>query len=127
MNAISLGLLNVALLCGAPEAPATVEVPAINEVLKQFDQEAAEIEKNAEAETKKHADKIIVELKKVQDAFCKLVRLRAPDWEFDEAQLCRAPQERLRDHRHRQRSDRYQADREVVGAVRRPLCAKDFH
>jgi excinuclease UvrABC helicase subunit UvrB len=71
MNAIGVCVLSTVLSCAASEAPAPVDVPAISEVLKQFEQESAEIEKDAESEIKKRSDKIVGELKKVQDAYCK--------------------------------------------------------
>jgi hypothetical protein len=76
MNAIGLGVLSTVLICGAPETPAQGDLPpAANEVLKQFDQEIAEIEKNTAESTKKFLGLMIVELKKVQDACCREAKL----------------------------------------------------
>jgi hypothetical protein len=75
MNTISVCVLSMVLSGTPSEAPAPVEVPALNEVLKQFEQESAEIEKDAATEIKKRSDNIVVELKKVQDAFCKEAKL----------------------------------------------------
>jgi hypothetical protein len=75
MNTIGVCVLSTVLSCAASEAPAPVDVPALNEVLKQFEQESADIEKDAEAEIRKRSDNIVVELKKVQDAYCKEAKL----------------------------------------------------
>lgn len=76
MKAVYLPLLGALLLFLAPEAPAQTEPPAAaKEVLKQFEDEAAEIEKKIEPEVKKRLDKTMAELKKIQDAFCKEAKL----------------------------------------------------
>jgi hypothetical protein len=64
-----------ALQAGTPltipeDAPA-----AAKEVLKQHEQEIADIPKKAEESIKKQRDAVLVELKKVQDAFCKEAKL----------------------------------------------------
>ncbi len=71
MNAIRLGLLSAVLLCWVPQAPAQEDLqPAAKEVLKQFEEDTAPLEKKTEADVKKRWDKTAEELKKVQDAFC---------------------------------------------------------
>jgi hypothetical protein len=76
MRAVRLGALCVVLLSRAPAAPAPAELPpAALEVLKQIEQEAAEIEKKLEADIVKLREKKIVELQKVQDAYCRDAKL----------------------------------------------------
>jgi hypothetical protein len=76
MKAIHLVLLSAILLCWAPHAPAQTELPpAAKEVAKQFADETVEIEKKAETEAKKRWDKTTVELKKLQDAYCRDAKL----------------------------------------------------
>jgi hypothetical protein len=76
MKAIGLVLLGTVLLCWVPQAPAQADLPpAAKEVLTQFEQETAEIEKQAEADAKVRRDKAAGELKKVQDLLCKEAKL----------------------------------------------------
>jgi hypothetical protein len=76
MKAIGLGVLGVVLLFCIPRAPAQTELPpAAKEVLKQYEEEAAEIEKQTEADFKIQRDKAAAELKKVQDLFCREAKL----------------------------------------------------
>src|SRR5947209_13092368 len=76
MKTIYLLMLGAFLLFCTPQAPAQTEPPpAAKEVLKQFEDEAAEIEKKIEPDIKKRLDKTMAELKKIQDAFCKEAKL----------------------------------------------------
>src|SRR5438105_2351861 len=76
MKAIYLLMLGTLLLSRTPQAPAQSEPPpAAKEVLKQFEDEAAEIEKKIEPDIQKRLEKTTAELKKVQDAFCKEAKL----------------------------------------------------
>jgi hypothetical protein len=75
MKAVRLGVL-VGVLVWATPARAQVDLPpALKEVVRQFEDESAEIEKKAEAELAKWRDRTATELKKVQDAFCKEAKL----------------------------------------------------
>lgn len=76
MRAILLVAVWAVLAGGPTRAAAPDELPpAAREVLKVFEQEAADIEKKCDAELKTVRDKTAVELKKVQDAFCKEAKL----------------------------------------------------
>lgn len=76
MKAIRLGVLAVVLLCWLPKTPAQTDLPpAAQELLKQFEAETAEIEKKIEADVRKRVEKTAIELKKVQDQFCKEAKL----------------------------------------------------
>jgi hypothetical protein len=78
MKAVCLGVLGVVLLYWVPATPAQTqgELPAAaQELLKQFEDEAADIEKKTEAELAKRREKMAVELKKVQDELCKEAKL----------------------------------------------------
>src|SRR5438309_584883 len=76
MKAIGLGVLGVILLVGAPAAPAQLDLPpAAKEMLEQFDEEAAAIEKKIEPDITKRREKTAVELKKIQDLLCKEAKL----------------------------------------------------
>jgi hypothetical protein len=102
MKASCLLAFSAVLLCLVPVAPAQIDElglkkkvtfgqadvtkvpgqagqlelpPAAKEVIKQFEEEAAEREKKIEADVKKRLEKTLVELKKVQDAFCKEAKL----------------------------------------------------
>jgi hypothetical protein len=76
MKAIRLGLLSALILCQGPQARADVDLPAAaREVLKQYEDESADVDKKIEAEVKKVRDKTCVELKKLQDLFCKEAKL----------------------------------------------------
>jgi hypothetical protein len=76
MRSIRLALISAVLLSWAPRTPAQVDLPpAAKEVVKQFEDEAVEVEKKIDAEVKKRTEKTAVELKKVQDLFCKEAKL----------------------------------------------------
>jgi hypothetical protein len=76
MKAIRLGLIGAVLLCWLPAAPAQGQLPpAAQEVLTQFEKEAAELEKDVEAAVKRQVEKTAAELQKVQDMFCKEAKL----------------------------------------------------
>jgi hypothetical protein len=76
VRAISLPLLGLALLAWVPQAPAQGEVPpAAQEVLKQFEEETADIARKVEAQLQERREKVAAELKKVQDQFCKEAKL----------------------------------------------------
>jgi hypothetical protein len=74
MNAIRLAVLSVALVCGEPATPGDLPA-ATREILKQFEDDAAAVEKNAKVEMEKREEKTAAELKKVQDEFCKQAKL----------------------------------------------------
>ncbi len=75
MKAIG-AMLGVILLFAGWAAPARAELPpAAVEILKQFEDETAGFEKKIEADVQKWREKTAVELKKVQDAFCKEAKL----------------------------------------------------
>jgi LCCL domain len=76
MNAVRLGVLSAVLGWGVSAASAQVDLPpAAEEVLKQIEEEVAEIDKKADAEVKTWRDKTCAELKKLQDIFCKEAKL----------------------------------------------------
>src|SRR5262249_43256068 len=76
MKAVCLAVLGMVLLYWVPATPAQGEIPAAaQELLKQFEDEAADIEKKTEAELGKRREKMVVELKKVQDELCKEAKL----------------------------------------------------
>jgi LCCL domain len=76
MNVIRLLVVGLILLGRVPLASAQSELPAAaKEVLKQFEEETAEIYKKAEADVQKRSEKTAVELKKVQDLYCKEAKL----------------------------------------------------
>jgi len=76
MTAIRLGMLIAVLLCWVKETPGETELPpAAKEGLKQFDDETIEAAKKMEIKVKRHREKTAVELKKLQDIFCKDVKL----------------------------------------------------
>jgi hypothetical protein len=76
MKAIRLGVFVAVLLGWVVRSAAQTELPpAAREVVKQFEDEAAELEKKTEAELTKCREKLTVELKKVQDTFCREARL----------------------------------------------------
>jgi hypothetical protein len=76
MRSIRVALLCAFLLALVPLVPAQVELPAAaKEVVKQFEDETADIDRQFDAEVKKVAEKRIVELKKLQDLFCKEAKL----------------------------------------------------
>jgi hypothetical protein len=76
MKAIHLVMLSAVLLCWVPQVPAQTDLPpAAKEVLKQFEEETAEVEKQIEADIKTRQGATLVELKKVQDLFCKDAKL----------------------------------------------------
>jgi LCCL domain len=76
MNVIRLTVVGLILLGRVPLASAQSELPAAaKEVLKQFEEETAEIHKKAEADVQKRSEKTAVELKKVQDLYCKEAKL----------------------------------------------------
>jgi hypothetical protein len=64
-----------ALQAGNPVTIPEDAPAAAKEVLKQHEQDVAEIPKKAEESIKKQRDAVLVELKKVQDAFCKEAKL----------------------------------------------------
>lgn len=76
MNAIRLGAVGVALLGWAPHLPAQGDLPpAAQEVLKEFEEETAAIDKKAEADIQKWRDRTAEALKPVQDRCCKEAKL----------------------------------------------------
>jgi hypothetical protein len=76
MKAIRPLLLGAVLLYGVSQTRGQGDLPpAAQEVLKQFEEEAAEIEKRIEPDLKRLSEKTIAELKKVQDAFCREAKL----------------------------------------------------
>jgi hypothetical protein len=79
MRIFVAAVFGAVLLCWVPAVPAQEEIPkAIQEVLKQYEEEAADIEKLIDPGLQKKRDKAGDELKKIQDAFCK-------DGKLDEA------------------------------------------
>lgn len=73
-------VIGPALLCGfllavTPTTVVQTELLAVQEVLKQLDEEIAEIEKKVDGDVKKQLDKTTTELKKIQDEFCKQAKL----------------------------------------------------
>src|SRR5262249_29762593 len=76
MNAFRFVMVGAVLLCRVPGATAQEDLPpAAQEVLKQFEQEAVEIDKKLDEQLRKAREKVAVELKKVQDQFCKEAKL----------------------------------------------------
>jgi hypothetical protein len=76
MKAIRPLLLGVVLLFAVPQARGQVELPAAaQEVIKQLEDETADIEKTIDPDIRRLRAKTIAELKKVQDAFCKEAKL----------------------------------------------------
>jgi hypothetical protein len=76
MKAIRLGVFVAVLLGWVVHSRAQTELPAAaREVLKQFEEEAAEIERKSELELNKCREKLTGELKKVQDDLCKEAKL----------------------------------------------------
>jgi hypothetical protein len=70
MKAVCLAMLVVALLFCVLQSRAEVELPpAAKEVLAQLEKEAVEIDRDTQAELKKCREKLLVELKKLQDAY----------------------------------------------------------
>lgn len=64
------------LLCRAPAGLSQEDLPkAIQEVLKQYQEEAAAIEKGVEPAIQKKREKAATELKKIQDTYCKEAKL----------------------------------------------------
>src|SRR5262249_51452531 len=64
------------LLLGSGRAARGDELPpAAKETLDAYESEVAEIQKKAEDETKKAAEKVVVQLKLLQDKFCKDAKL----------------------------------------------------
>jgi hypothetical protein len=76
MRAILPVVLCAIMLCWVPAAPAQEDLPAAaQEVLKQYEEENAAIEKRIGSEIQKKRDKATAELKKIQDSFCKEAKL----------------------------------------------------
>jgi hypothetical protein len=76
MKAVRPLLFGVVLVCGVPQARGGVKLPAAaQEVIKQFEDEVADIEKGLEPDVKRLGDKTAAELKKVQDALSKEAKL----------------------------------------------------
>lgn len=76
MTAVRLGMLTALLLFWVPGARTQQETPpAAKEVLKQFEEECAELEKKPDTDVKKRLEKTAAELKKVQDLMCKEAKL----------------------------------------------------
>jgi len=76
MTAIRLVMLIAVLLCWVKETPGETELPpAAKEGLRQFDDETIEAAKKMEIKVQKHREKSAVELKKLQDIFCKEIKL----------------------------------------------------
>jgi hypothetical protein len=90
MKSVRLGvLLGAFLLVPLPGVRAQAEVPASAlEVLRQYDEEAAEADRKADVEVKKRVEKTAAELKRIQDEFCK-------DLKLDEAVAVRDAARRL--------------------------------
>jgi hypothetical protein len=71
-----MALMGAVLLGWAARMPAQVELPAAaKEVVKQFEDEAADVDRKIDVEVKKRVEKTAVELKKLQDVFCKEAKL----------------------------------------------------
>jgi hypothetical protein len=69
-------VLGAILLCWTPAAPAQDDLPkAIQEVLKQYEEETAAIEKGVDPALQKLREKAMTELKKIQDSFCREAKL----------------------------------------------------
>jgi hypothetical protein len=76
MKAIGLVVLTAILLVWTSEAPAGNSLPAAaQEVLTQYEEESADIQRKTEMEAIKLIDRTTEALKAVQDAFCKEARL----------------------------------------------------
>jgi hypothetical protein len=76
MRALRIVPLGLVLLCCLSGLSAQVELPpAAREVLKQFEDETAEVEKKTEADLDKWKERRLADLKKVQDVFCKDLKL----------------------------------------------------
>lgn len=76
MNATRLIVLGAVLLSCVPPAPAQVDLPpAAQEMLKQYEDEAAEVGKKTEADLQRLRDRTAAELQKLQDQFCKEAKL----------------------------------------------------
>jgi LCCL domain len=63
------------LQAGGNVAPGAELPAAVQEMLKQFEQEEAEVYEKAEADTKKNKGKTVAELQKIQDTFCRDAKL----------------------------------------------------
>ena len=76
MKTIRVGMLLAVGLYGVPAPAGEAEVPAAaREVVKRIEEETAKIEKKIDGEIQKRRDKTTVELKKLQDLFCKEAKL----------------------------------------------------
>jgi hypothetical protein len=69
-------MLGAALLCRTPAVLAQEDLPkAVQEVLKEYADETAAIEKRVEPAVQKQRDKAMAELKKIQDRYCRDAKL----------------------------------------------------
>jgi hypothetical protein len=69
-------VLGATLLCWTPAALAQDDLPkALQEVLKQYEDDNATIEKRIEPAIQKKREKAMTELKKIQDSYCKEAKL----------------------------------------------------
>jgi LCCL domain-containing protein len=76
MRALVPVALGAILLCRAPAAPAQEDLPkAAQEVLKQYEEETAAIEKRVDPAIRKNREKAMAELKKIQDGYCREAKL----------------------------------------------------
>jgi hypothetical protein len=76
MRTLGTVVLGAILLCWMPAAPAQEDLPkAVQEVLKQYEEETAAIEKRVEPLLQKKREKAMTELKKIQDRFCRDAKL----------------------------------------------------
>jgi LCCL domain len=76
MRTLGPVVLGTILLCWVPATPAQEDLPApAQEVLKQYEEESAAIEKRIGTEIQKKRDKATAELKKIQDNYCKEAKL----------------------------------------------------
>jgi hypothetical protein len=76
MRTLVAVVLGAILLCRVPAALAEEDLPkAIQEVLKSCEEETAAIEKRIDAAIQKKREKAAIELKKIQDTYCKEAKL----------------------------------------------------
>jgi hypothetical protein len=73
---LSLGMVAMLLASAGPaRADEVVVPPEVKKVLDDYEQEAQEIQKKADAEKKAKREKAIKALKELQDAYCKAAKL----------------------------------------------------
>jgi hypothetical protein len=76
MRTLVLVVSGAILLCWTPAVLAEEDLPkAIQEVLKEYEEETAAVEKQTDLAIQKKRDKAMTELKKIQDRYCKEAKL----------------------------------------------------